>query len=231
MGSTRTHANPHCRGLCVVLALAAIWLAACESRSPLRIRPGPVVNASTIARSAEFMQKVAVMPFYPVAPTGRSIGGGLPAVSWESAALVSGYFADALAAQGVAVIPAGDREVAVEAQGGPVPRLDPRIAAERAASDFGATAVVLGKLFRWREREGSAAGAAAPASVAFEVSLHQAPSGRRLWTGRFDETQRSITEAILRARQYPGAGTRWLSVAEFGRWGAEETVKSMTSAP
>jgi hypothetical protein len=190
-----------------------------------------VVNASTVARSAEFMKKVAVMPFYPVAPTGRSIGGGSPAVSWDSAALVSGYFADALVAHGIIVIPASDLEIAFEAQGVPVPRLDARAAAERAAKDFGATAVLLGKVSRWRERDGSAAGATTPASVAFEVSLHQAPTGRRLWTGRFDETQKSITEAILRARQYPGGGTRWLTAADFARWGAQETAKSMTSAP
>jgi hypothetical protein len=116
-------------------------------------------------------------------------------------------------------------------QGLPAPRLDAKTAAERAANDFGATAVVLGKVTRWREREGSAAGAARPASVAFEVSLHQAPLGRRLWTGRFDETQKSITEAILRARQYPGGGTRWLTAGELARWGAAEVAKAMTSAP
>jgi hypothetical protein len=196
----------------------------------MRIRPGPVVTASRDARSDESMRKVAVMPFYPEAATGRSIGGG-ESVSWDSAALVATYFADALAAQGVTVIAPNDLEIAFTGQGLPVPRLDPKTAAERAANDFGATAVVLGRVTRWREREGSAAGATRPASVAFEVSLHQAPVGRRLWTGRFDETQKSITEAILRARQYPGAGTRWLTTEEFARWGADEIAKSMTGGP
>jgi hypothetical protein len=177
------------------------------------------------------MQKVAVMPFYPEAPSARSVGGGTGAVSWESAALVSSYFYEALVAQGVTAIAPSDLEVAFMGLGLPVPRLDPKTAAERAASDFGATAVVLGRVTRWREREGSAAGATRPASVAFEVSLHQAPMGRRLWTGRFDETQKSITEAILRARQYPGGGIRWLSTEEFARWGAEEVAKSMRSKP
>jgi hypothetical protein len=105
------------------------------------------------------------------------------------------------------------------------------VTAERAATDFGATSVVIGSVTRWRDREGSAAGAARPASVAFEISLHEAPSGRRLWTGRFDETQKSITESILRARQYPGGGMRWLSTEEFARWGARETAKSLTIRP
>ena len=147
---------------------------------------------------------------------------------------VSKVMRDALpeiAAQGVTVIAPSDLEGAFMGQGLPVPRLDPKTAAERAANDFGATAVVLGRVTRWRERDGSAAGATRPASVAFEVSLHQAPLGRRLWTGRFDETQKSITEDIFRARKYPGGGTRWLTTGEFARWGAEEIAKSMTSAP
>jgi hypothetical protein len=213
------------------LALLVILGAACEARTPMRIRPGPVVTASQIARSAEFMERIAVMPFYPEAPSARSVGGGPDAVSWESAALVASYFADALVAQGVSVIPPNDLEVAFTGQGLPVPRVDPKTAAERAAKDFGATAVILGRVTRWREREGSAAGATRPASVAFEVSLHEAPTGRRLWTGRFDETQKSITEAILRARQYPGRGTRWLTTEEFARWGAQEVARSMMTAP
>jgi hypothetical protein len=213
------------------LALLVILGAACEARTPMRIRPGPVITASRIARSDEFTKKIAIMPFYPEAPSARSIGGGPGGVSWESAALVASYLSDALVAQGVTVIAPSDLEVAFTGQGLPVPRLDPKTAAERAANDFGATAVILGRVTRWREREGSAAGTTRPASVAFEVSLHQAPTGRRLWTGRFDETQKSITEAILRARQYPGGGTRWLTTEEFARWGAKEVVRSMMSAP
>jgi hypothetical protein len=213
------------------LALLSILGAACEARTPMRIRPGPVVTASRIARSDESMQKVAVMPFYPEAPSARSMGGGTGGVSWDSAALVASYFYEALVAQGVTAIAPSDLEVAFTGLGLLVPRLDPKTAAERAAKDFGATAVVLGRVTRWRERDGSAVGATRPASVAFEVSLHQAPTGRRLWTGRFDETQKSITEAILRARQYPGGGTRWLTTEEFARWGAEEVAKSMRSGP
>ena len=62
-----------------------------------------------------------------------------------------------------------------------------------------------------------------------EVTVYEAPTARRLWTGRFDETQQAITEAILRARQYPGGGTRWLSAPEFARWGADEVAKSITA--
>jgi hypothetical protein len=213
-----------------LLVVSLALLAACQSRSPLRIRPGPVVESNQDAKTNEAMTLVAIVPFQPRQPTGRSIGTTAN-VTWDSAALVSSYFTDALVARGVSVISPSDLEGAFANQGDVVPRLNPRATAEKAHQDFGATAVAIGMVTRWREREGSAAGAKQPASIAFEVSLHEAPSGRRLWTGRFDETQKSITESIFRARQYPGAGTRWLSAEEFARWGAQEVAKSMTLRP
>ena len=210
------------------LAWLVFWLAACETQSPLRIRPGPVVPSQDRGLTHEALRKVAVVPFYPLAAS-TAPGSSGAGTSWADAALVANFVSEALAAQGVPVVAPNDVELAFTAQGTPVPRLDPETTAVRCARDFGATAVVLGRLLRYREREGSAAGSTRPASVAFEVNVYEAPSARRLWTGRFDETQQAITEAILRARQYPGGGTRWLSAAEFARWGAGEVAKAITT--
>lgn len=215
-------------GLVLLALLLMLLPTACETRSPLRIRPGPVVPSQDRGLTAEALRKVAVVPFYPLASSVKP-GSSNEGTSWADAALVSGFLSDALAAQGVPVVPPNDVELAFTAQGQPVPRLDPETTAARCAHDFGATAVVLGRLLRYREREGSAAGSTRPASVAFEVTVYEAPTARRLWTGRFDETQQAITEAILRARQYPGGGTRWLSAPEFARWGADEVAKAITT--
>jgi hypothetical protein len=120
-------------------------------------------------------------------------------------------------------------ELAFTGEGHPVPRLDPRAAVQLSQKSFDASAVVLGKVLRYREREGGSAGATQPAGAGFEASLYEVPTGRRLWTGRFNEVQQSPTANIFRARQYPGGGTRWLSATEFARWGAGELVKAMTA--
>ncbi len=209
------------------LLLAGI-VTACQSSSTLGFRPGPVVPSQNIALSAEALARVAIVPFYPSLPSNAPGASGSGA-TWEDAALVSSFLSEALAAQGVQTISPNDVEIAFTGHGTPVPRLDPEATAVRCARDFGATAVVLGRVLRWREREGSAAGSTRPASVSFEVTVYEAPTARKLWIGRFDETQQSITEAILRARQYPGGGTRWLSTPEFARWGASEVAKSITA--
>ena len=211
------------------LALLAGFVSACETRSPLRIRPGPVVPSQSFGLSAAALAKVAVVPFYPSLPSSAPGASGSGA-NWADAALVSSFVSEALAAQGVPVVAPTDVEIAFTGHGSPVPRLDPETTSVRCARDFGATAVVLGRVLRYREREGSAAGSTRPASIAFEVTVYEAPTARRLWTGRFDETQQSITAAILRARQYPGGGTRWLTAAEFARWGAGEVAKSIVTA-
>jgi hypothetical protein len=209
--------------------LLVAFASACESRSPLGIRPGPVVPSQSFGLSATALAKVAVVPFYPSLPSNAPGASGSGA-GWQDAALISSFLSEALAAQGVRVVAPSDVETAFTGQGTPVPRLDPEATAVRCARDFGASAVMLGRVLRWREREGSAAGSTRPASVSFEVTLYEAPTARKLWVGRFDETQQSITDAILRARQYPGGGTRWLSTSEFARWGADEVAKSIVAA-
>ncbi len=108
--------------------------------------------------------------------------------------------------------------------------LDGAQAAALAAHKFGATAVLTGEVLRYRERSGEALGTSRPASVGFELKLYAAPGGERLWTALFQETQQTITENVLRARRYPGRGTRWLTAAELARWGAQSAVDSLLAA-
>lgn len=181
--------------------------------------PAPVVQQITYASSEGALRRVAVMPFHAAARLEQA--NAQSGVSAEdAAALVTRFVAEALAARGIETIPAGDVALAFDAQGLPVARRDFSSAAAIAASEFGATSVLLGEVYRYRERSGESLGASKPASVGFQVSLHDAPSGRRLWTARFDETQKALSENVFNAQRYPGGGTRWLTAAELARWGA-----------
>ncbi len=201
------------------LALVGALLAGCP-------KPGPIVRESRYAPTSEWLARVAVMPFYP----NRRIRSSEGVAGWEAAALVGRFVSEALAAGGVPVVPPSDLELAFASMGQVAPRLDGRAAADVAARKFGATAVMTGEVTRYLDRTGQALGSSRPASVGFELTLYAAPDGARLWRGRFEETQQAVTDNPLRARQYPGRGTRWLTAAELARWGARSAVESLLAA-
>ena len=206
---------------CLAFGLLLLLCAGCP-------KPAPVVKQQTFSASAGSIEVVVVVPFYPRPDLLRGVGdqGMSPE---EVAALVTGFLGDAIAAEGVHVIPASDLESAFSNQGRATPRRDPRAAAEAAARDFGATSVVLGEVYRWRKRSGEALGSGRPASVGYQMSLHQAPGGRRLWNSRFDETQRPLSADVRNLGRYPGGGSRWLTAAELARWGAAAAAESLVA--
>ncbi len=215
----------------LTLIAAALAAAGCQTGAGRQLAGGPVVKEQRLAVAPEAFRKVAVIPFYPAETLGQTVSTSPdappPPARWEVAALVSNLVAEALASEGVPVVGPSDVELAFTGEGHAVPRLDPRAAVQLSQRGFDASGVVLGKVLRYQEREGGGAGATRPAGAGFEVSLYEVPTGRRLWTGRFDEVQQSLTGNVFRAREYPGGGTRWLTAAEFARWGASQVVKAM----
>jgi hypothetical protein len=209
-------------------ALGALALVACSQLGSEIPRPAPPIQQRSFAQGQGALRRVAVLPFAP-RPAQSGPGGAWAASPEEAAKLVTDFVSDAIASRGIPVVPASDVDQALADASGGVPVRDPMKAAKLAAEAFGATALVAGTVLRYREREGEALGAGRPASVAFEVSLHEAPTGFRLWSGRFDETQQPLTENIFNARRYPGGGTRWLTAGELARWGASEIATALAA--
>jgi hypothetical protein len=210
------------------LALAALLLPACAQLRSEIPRPAPPLQQRSFAQGAGALRRVAILPFAPrIGPS--TAGPGSEVAPEQIAALVTAFVGDALAARGIPVVPASDLAQALGEASGGVPVRDAERAARVAAEAFGATSVVTGAVLRYREREGEALGASRPASVAFEVSLHEAPTGFRLWTSRFDETQQPLSENLFNARRYPGGGTRWLTAGELARWGAGEVATALAA--
>jgi hypothetical protein len=205
------------RRLRALAALAGAALAACAG-------PAPIVETQSYATASGLFQRVAVAPFYPSRqltgqPEGLSAG--------DVAELVARFATEAFQDRGIDVVAPNDLLVAFEGAGLVVPRGEPGPLAELAAEKFGATSVLLGEVTRYQERQGQALGTFHPASVAFTLELYTAPGGVRVWSARFDETQVSLSANVMRARQYPGGGTRWLTAAELARWGIDRAIDSV----
>lgn len=200
-------------------ALGALLALACAG-------PPPMVVSRTYALEAGAVAKVAVVPFYPARDLEHSTRPGSVGHA-EAADLVARFVTEALVAGGVRTVAPSDLVIAFEGRGQVLPRGDVAALAEVAAHDFGASAVLLGRVMRYREREGSAVGALHPASVAFAVDLYTAPGGEHVFSARFDQTQPALSSAPMVARQYPGGGMRWLSAAELARFGGDRMVAAL----
>ncbi len=171
-------------------------------------------------------------PTEPTAPLGAVVDQrpnppGTRVAPTDAAALVTRFVTEELAGLGFEIVPADDLVRAFEAGGLEVPHGDAAALARAAADEFGASALLIGRVTRYREREGGELGATRPASVGFELELVAAPGARKLWSARFDHTQTAVSENLLRAPRYPGGGTRWLSAAELTRWGARHAGEQL----
>jgi hypothetical protein len=191
----------------------------------------PAVHTQRFPAAEEFqVRRVVVSPFRAGGELARLEERPDAPTADEAAKLVGRYVAEALGTQGLEVIPADDLSRSFPAEITPTTPLDPVALARVAADRFGADAVMVGAVDRYRDRTGEALGTTRPASVSFRVTLHRAPDGARLWNAVFDETQAPLNENVLNARRYPGGGTRWLSAEELARWGAEELAKELMAS-
>ena len=96
----------------------------------------------------------------------------------------------------------------------------------KVGKNFQADALIMGRVYRYQERIGTKLAADTPASVAFDVLLLEADSGRLLWEGHFKETQKSLSENLYNFRKFFKRGGKWLTAAELTDIGVEEVLKT-----
>ncbi len=89
----------------------------------------------------------------------------------------------------------------------------------RVGRALGADAVLIGFVYRWRDRLGSSLGVDRPAAVAFDALLIRTATGAILWTGRYEQTQQSLSENLLDIGLYATRGIRWLTARELAEFG------------
>ena len=108
--------------------------------------------------------------------------------------------------------------------------LRPTRAAIQLAKELNVDFIFVGYLFRFEERIGSRIGAEKPASVGFDVHLLRVRDGKRVWDGKFDETQQALSENLLKLGSFVRRKASWLTAEELSSDGMDEILKRLPSA-
>ena len=91
--------------------------------------------------------------------------------------------------------------------------------------ELNADGVVIGYLYRYRERKGYDYSVEKPASVFFEVHLYRVQDGELVWKGIFNKTQSSLMENVLGVSYFLKDRGRWLTAQELAKEGMEDTIR------
>ena len=101
----------------------------------------------------------------------------------------------------------------------------PRKLAKKFGENLQADLVVVGAIWRFREKGTVEENPDSPASVAFSVYLIEVASGKRLWRNAFDGTQKALSEDVLGGLKQIKMGPRWLAVKELARYGVKNVFR------
>ncbi|HDI60215.1 MAG TPA: hypothetical protein ENF48_07685 [Desulfobacteraceae bacterium] len=94
-----------------------------------------------------------------------------------------------------------------------------------------AEAILVGYLYRVHGRQGGRFAVRQPASVAFGLYLVHSPSGRMLWSGAFDETQRSLTEDLFAVGEFIRRRGEWVSATRMAVDGVRGILADFPASP
>lgn len=87
--------------------------------------------------------------------------------------------------------------------------------------------VLVGFLYRFDERIGSSLGVDKPASVGYDLHLFRVKDGKMVWSGRFDETQQSLTDNLFKVGAFLRRKAVWLKAEELASVGMDEILNDM----
>ena len=224
--------RPKGRGVCVMIA---VWCIA-----GLMV-DGYLTNRAAAQSRAEPIKiqwsKIGVMPFFKGRRSADDTGETLSCPICELYFKSENIKDDAVSAltlyvQEVAKRRYAERVIALDEvsriyQG--IPREDtedtPRSLARKTGEALGADLMIVGAVWRYRDRVRDPIGPGRGASVAFDMYLIEVSSRKTLWKARFDETQRPLTKDIRGVKVLIKKGAKWLSADELARYGVEEAFK------
>jgi TolB-like protein len=95
---------------------------------------------------------------------------------------------------------------------------------KKVGNELEADGIVVGYVYRYRERRGRPYSVEKPASVAFDIHLVRVSDGTLLWKGTFDRTQSSLLEDIFLISSFFKHRGRWATAEELTKEGIEKIM-------
>jgi len=105
------------------------------------------------------------------------------------------------------------------------PTVPPSLVAKKTGEALQAQYVVLGNVWRFKERRGTAISSESQASVAFTIYLLNVENGNIIWRATFEKTQQALSDNVLAASDFFKQGARWLTAEELARFGIKQILK------
>jgi len=92
---------------------------------------------------------------------------------------------------------------------------------------LGTDGVIVTKILRFEEREGSRLGVDRPARVHLELSLVRVSDSKKVWEGSFHHDDKPLSENLFKIRESRGEG--WLTARELIAKGFQQIIKDLSA--
>lgn len=86
---------------------------------------------------------------------------------------------------------------------------------QKTGQELNVDAILVGYVFRYRERKGYPYAVEKPASAAFDLHLIRVRDGLTIWRGAFDKTQSSLMENVFQLSSFFNRGGKWVTAKEL----------------
>ncbi len=129
--------------------------------------------------------------------------------------------------KGFEIIPPGQAQGAISVLlSGNEKALSERDILVKVGSALYADAVLVGHVYRFKDRVGTRYSVDSPASVAFDIHLIDVSKGSMLWVGHFDETQRTLSENLFKLGTFLRRKASWITAEEMAVSGLEDVLQT-----
>jgi hypothetical protein len=194
-------------------------------------------HAAEIQPTLFKVEKVGVMPFFK-GSYGSNITSSLTcpvcvlafdpeSLTPDCDQVLTGFVQDALAIQyGDKLIPLSEVKKAFRETPKDEFKDTPLILAQSVGKALSANAMIVGTVWKYKNRIGGSRAVESPASVAFAVHLIDVETGEIVWNKTFAKTQRSLFENILNVQSFFDEGGKWLTADELAQAGVKEIFKA-----